>query len=190
MSSRKVASYSEGSLQLELGSKASCLNFLSAVKEIAPLHTVFLIGSPSKHFSSLKDYVDLHLVQTFELLEGVASVLPKVQDTRLAYISSRAALYASADVGYSIVKSGVSAGVRSLAKKYPRGPMMFSIAPGLVLNSAMARDMGDSLVARHRKRSKDSLLNLDEFALETLALLQNLKSDQSGQIVEIGPSYR
>lgn len=189
-SRRRGTVISDDVFALDISSMKSIDIFLSEISKAEVSAVYCFLGAPYKGFISFEEYISVHLVNTFYLLEQLVARFKILETEALFYVSSRAARFPSRDAPYAIAKGGLTAGVQALSKQAPPGTVVASILPGLILESSMSKDMGEELTEEHMLRSGGRLLNVHGFADELLELFNGLTPDQNGAIITIGPEYK
>jgi NAD(P)-dependent dehydrogenase (short-subunit alcohol dehydrogenase family) len=174
-------------LQLDVASLESIRMFLDKIDQKEFDFILVFVGSPFRVDDAPSAYVETYLTNMVSLCQSLCLRLKS--DSAMVHVSSRSSLYPSRDVWYSAVKGGMNSALRSLIRGLPATSKIISVAPGLVLNSAMANDMPPEIRAEHIRRASDGLLDLAEFAKEFVGLMANFKGIESGSIVELGPEY-
>jgi NAD(P)-dependent dehydrogenase (short-subunit alcohol dehydrogenase family) len=176
-------------LHLDVARQDSILEFLNQIDRQQFDFILMFIGSPFRAGDAASDYVETYLTNMVFLCQALSLRLRSNVNSAMLHVSSRSSIYPSRDVLYSAVKGGLNSALRSLSRGLPEKSKIVSVAPGLVLQSAMAKDMASEIVADHILRSSNQLLDLNGFATEFLGLMSKIESIESGSIVELGPGY-
>lgn len=188
-SRRRATDISAGVFNLDISSRNSIEEFLIELSKTEVSAIFCFLGAPFKEPTSFGEYVSVHLVNTFYLLEQMVARFEQLRTKSLVYVSSRAARHPSRDAPYAIVKGGLTAGVQALSKHAPAECTLVSVVPGLVLGSAMSNDMGALLTGEHERRSAGNLLTLESFASNLLDVFESLEAEHNGSVIPLGPQY-
>ena len=183
------SSAESGELFLDLSKQDSIEGFFSVIGEKRFQSVIFSIGKTSKKQEDLDEYFRVHLVNALRVITRVAGLVSHERGSSIIYLSSRAALYPSFDVNYSVVKAGLMAGLRSLSRVAPPNQRFLSLAPGLIEDSSMYREMSPAVQENHRLRAGGSLLTMEEFANQCLEIVNNSEDFAQGATIELGPVY-
>jgi len=176
-------------LDLDIAKVASIEKFISGIENGNFDLIIYLAGATNPTRNSLDEYIETHFTNSILLIESLIKTLSNNSPATFMYMSSRSAIYPSFDVFYSAIKSGISAALRSLGSTDKSGNKLFSIAPGLIEESSMYREMSTENRKKHVSRSGNSLLSTDELALSIFRVLDDRDNFKNGQIIEVGPSY-
>lgn len=174
---------------LDVSSQDSILEFLVEIHHQEFDFILVFVGAPYGEEDTPAVYVETYLTNMIFLLQSLSSNLKSNVISAMLHVSSRSAIYPSRDVMYSAVKGGLNSALRSISRQLPQNSKIISIAPGLVLGSTMAADMPPDIRADHIVRSSNELLDINGFAAEFLALMNNVENIESGTITELGPRY-
>ena len=188
-SRRRETSLADGVLYLDISKIESIEEFLNGLSALRVTTVFCFLGAPFKGFKSLEQYVSTHLLNTYYLLEKLVLRFTQLETQALVYISSRAARFPSRDAPYAVVKGGLTAGVQALSRVAPPGAAIVTVVPGLILESAMSKDMGEELTLEHQIRSGGRLLDLEGFAHELFDIYNRLTPDLNGHVIPLGPHY-
>lgn len=188
-SRRSKVGVSDSVFSLDVSNLQSVNDFLADINRVRVGAVFCFLGSPYKVSMTMQDYLSVHLVNTFYLLEQLVLRSEHLGMTTLLYVSSRAARFPSRDAPYAIAKGGLTAGVQSLSRLVPHGTVVASVVPGLILGSTMSEDMGAELREEHQRRSGGKLLDMEGFAVELLELFLDLGPDHNGTAITLGPEY-
>jgi NAD(P)-dependent dehydrogenase (short-subunit alcohol dehydrogenase family) len=179
---------------LDLASKDSIDLFLKSITNLNFSHIYILIGKLSDtgtgalKYESIDNYIKTYVVNMCYLIDNVLNKFSDVNNSRLVFMSSRAASKASHDSLYSISKSSVASFIRSRSLALPSNCAVVSVESGLIIESKMFSLMRND-VERHMKLSGGRLLTIDEFAKQLWKLDFQFLQDNTGRTIHIGPVY-
>jgi nucleoside-diphosphate-sugar epimerase len=177
-------------VELDVANQTSIENFNFHIGNRKFDLIIYLIGELSLSEPNKEKYLHTHLNNTLFLIENLKNNLDIKKKATLLFMSSRAAIYPSFDLYYSIVKAGLAAAIRSLSLKILQNQRMFSLAPGLVIGSTMYQNMPKAVKRAHHMRSDNNLLNTKALASEIFRIIDNQEIFENGSLIEVGPKYK
>ena len=156
-------------LHLDLGDNRSIEGFVQQLKNISLRIDVAIFLSGLLPGKSLNDYEFSEIDELMSVnFSGQAKVLMRIlplltERSRLLMFSSISAQRGSFDPIYAASKGALLSFIKSLATRLPPGARINAIAPGLIQDSAMFRDMAPEIQEFHRNQvpSKQLLYQQD-----------------------------
>jgi NAD(P)-dependent dehydrogenase (short-subunit alcohol dehydrogenase family) len=176
-------------IKLDLTNDLDVENFLEELKGIKFDLIVFTIGELSnlQHkftVNRFRKYLDTHITNTILVIKK--SLLILEEEGTFIYISSRSANNKSFDPYYSAGKSAIQAFLKSYTSYLPVSQRIYSIAPSLIEDSNMYKQMSAEDHIRHRLRANGSLLSLENVSMFIWSLHLNKSNFETGEIIPIG----
>jgi NADP-dependent 3-hydroxy acid dehydrogenase YdfG len=151
---------------------------------------IVLIGSVNnKKYSemsleSIKKYYSIYSGALLFLLQNLTTMINSTG--QIIVMSSRSANNPSFDIHYSGTKSSIQAVVRSISKFLKKDQSIVCIAPSLILNSKMFKDMNKKNIKKHIKLSNNNLISKNEIAEFIVSLNNKITKLINGQTISIG----
>jgi NAD(P)-dependent dehydrogenase (short-subunit alcohol dehydrogenase family) len=180
-------------LDLDLCIQESTQHFLDAVDGMQFDRIFIFIGSLNK-----SKFLDLSLVEIQNYLTPLSSNLFFVIQNliknlkgiaNIVAMSSRAANSQSFDPYYAASKGSLESFLNSISRHLGAGQSVVNVRSGLIVNSTMYQQMHVNEREVHELNSKNTLLELNDFAREIWKLTPQATSHLSGKTIEIGPVY-
>jgi NAD(P)-dependent dehydrogenase (short-subunit alcohol dehydrogenase family) len=176
-------------LELDISSQESVLSFLKNTPNNFYDKVIFLIGKTTKNKYDKINIFELekyYTEQASNYIYLLQSILLKTKKTsKIIVVTSRAANHGSYDVHYSAVKGAIQSAVKSLAK-FKNNKTIFCVAPSLMLDSKMFKEMSSKNISKHLKRTNNKLLTKDEVALFIWNSCDTSLINLNGKVLEIG----
>jgi NAD(P)-dependent dehydrogenase (short-subunit alcohol dehydrogenase family) len=177
-------------MELDIANETSIKDFQTYIKNKQFSLIIYLIGELSLSEPNKEKYLITNLVNAIFVIENLKDSLDIKKNSVLLYMSSRAAIYPSFDLYYSIVKASLTAVIRSLSLRLSKNQKMFSLAPGLIIGSSMYETMLEDVRNSHHMRSDNNLLDMKALASEIFRIIDNQEVFENGSIIEVGPKYK
>ena len=180
-------------LHLDLCSEESINRFLDTVHGIQFDRIYVFIGYLRK-----RNFVDLSLeeIQNYllplssNLFFVIQNLLKNLKGySNIVAMSSRAVNSQSFDPYYAASKGSLESFLNSISRHLGAGQSVVNVRSGLIVDSTMYKQMHENERKVHKLSSKNSLLELDDFAGEIWKLTPQATSHLSGKTIEIGPVY-
>jgi NADP-dependent 3-hydroxy acid dehydrogenase YdfG len=133
---------------------------------------------------SIKKYYSIYSGALLFLLQNLTTMINSTG--QIIVMSSRSANNPSFDIHYSGTKSSIQAVVRSISKFLKKDQSIVCIAPSLILNSKMFKDMNKKNIKKHIKLSNNNLISKNEIAEFIVSLNNKITKLINGQTISIG----
>lgn len=179
-------------LYLDLTDKNSLNEFVKNIQNQEFTHIYIFIGKTSNidlfigQLSEIENYYQAYAANLNFLMARLYEVLTEAGS--MIFISSRAAHKVSYDAHYSAVKSSNEAFLRSLAGRNGNKRVLI-LAPSLIENSTMFAAMDENTILKHRARTNNGLLTIQEVTDKLIKISLYKETFQSGQIITIGGDW-
>ena len=133
---------------------------------------------------NIKEIVNLNLLSIYFFVNNSKSILNK--RCLLIFLSSISAYKGSYDPFYSSTKSALIGLTKSIAKNNSPNVKCLCVAPGLIKDSKMYKDMNTNIRNIHLKNTPNKeLLNLNDFSMILIDLLKPHWRHANGSIIDI-----
>ena len=183
---------------LNLGSKESIDEFLSELGGLTFSRIIYLAGATCGRVgqeistNDVSVYLTVQLLHPIYLIKRLVNLLDVDNPSNLIYMSSRAAIFGSADWPYGIAKAGIQNFVSSISQSLSPPSSVFSVASGLIAGSRMQNEMDSSTLESHIARANKvggRLLSLEDIASELWELDPRSTPNFGGMVKFLGPVY-
>ena len=177
---------------LDLDSKESILEFSEKLisEKISVDVLVSLAGIlPGKNlseysFEEIDKVLSINFTGQAKLIKNIIPLLTK--KSRILLLSSISAQKGSYDPIYAASKGGLLSFVKSLLPSLPIGATINAIAPGLIQDSAMFKDMTSDRQEFHKKQiNSGKLLNKEDLAQIIFDLCQDHWNHLNGTCIDL-----
>lgn len=181
-----------GALHLDLRNDAGIDTFVQQVKDISPRIDIAIFLSGILPGKSLERYEFSEIDEVMSVnFNGQAKVLMRLLPlltarSRLLMFSSISAQRGSFDPIYAASKGALLSFVKSLATRLPPGARINAIAPGLIQDSAMFRDMAAERQEFHRNQvPSKQLLRQQDLADVVFDICQDHWAHLNGACIDL-----
>jgi len=151
-----------------------------------------LAGAVSKldiSSSSLEDTQDYYRTYGASLNYLIGRIQNQMSDSAtMIFVSSRAAHRPSYDAHYSAIKASTEAFIMSIASRLPEKRFLI-LAPSLIQETKIFKEMLPEDIDRHRERTSHSLLTVDEVVESILKISFERHKFLSGSTTCIGRDW-
>ncbi len=185
------------SIQLDLSSNESILNFIESIKskkynfDVCVFLAGILPGKNMKEYGidEIDEVMDINFIGFAKLYKYLYKYLK--DESQLIIVSSISAQRGSYDPIYSASKGSLISLMKSLSQIKPLKTRVNAIAPGLIENTSMYRDMDKSRQAFHRDASPtNKLTKKEDLAKIIFDITLPHWSNVNGEVIKInGGSY-
>ncbi len=154
---------------------------------------IVLIGATSK-LEANTDAIDRLYSYYENYISGlhylIRQLIPQLQSfSNIVILSSKSASHPSFDAHYAATKGALESFILSIAQKLPNSQSAICIAPSLIENSEMYHEMSPKNVERHKTRSTQKLLDLNEMAEFIVEMSPRVTQLINGRTISVGSDY-
>ena len=180
-------------IHLDLNSRDSVSEFFAQIAKQDFERIIVLIGATAKmenneyDMSALYTYYENHISALHYLIRRSCAHLKEVGN--LVALSSRSGSHPSFDAHYSASKGALESLIRSIAPKLLDSQSVICLAPSLIENSEMYFEMTPSNIEKHRSRSHQKLLSINEVSDFIFELTPRVTRIMNGRTIPLGPDY-